>query len=184
MKKTALTLLALAGLVLPASALANVTTSSAAPTSSAIPVPNTPPPQQLPCWSVLDTLVDKLKSDEYRDSVDAHAMVMHETVGYAESCRAGGGGQFCSNGRKATFNSVDELVGTTSVTEYSSDKNTPLSFRLDIDDGVAKIKWRFKGKSYSGNVDACTGGYWTATTSNSAIVVKVESPVKDDGPPR
>ena len=94
--------------------------------------------------------------------------------GFAESCRGGGEG-FCMPGTDMSISS-NELGGSVKVTEYKSTAQATLGVRIGIVDGVAKIKYRFKGKSYTGDVDSCSGGYWTANTSTSAIVVKLENP--------
>jgi hypothetical protein len=59
-----------------------------------------------------------------------------------------------------------------------------LAFRLLVENGAAKIKWRYRSKNYSATVDACGGGYWTATTTNSAIVVKLAQPTATEPPPQ
>lgn len=174
MKKSALTLLALAGLMLPASALANVSTPNAALASPMIALPALPPAQALPCHTVLINFMNKMKSAEYQDKVRGSAMVMSGDEGYAESCRGGGEG-FCMPGADVTISS-NELAGSVKVTEFKSTASSTLGFRVAIVDGVAKIKYRFKGKAYTGDVDSCSGGYWTANTSSSAIVVKLENP--------
>lgn len=181
MKKTALLAL-VAALVVPASALANAPAPTAALAAPMIALPVRPPvTQALPCHTVLSSIMQKMKTPEYKDEVGATAMVMARDEGYAESCRGGGEG-FCDPGTDMTIMS-DELAGSMSLTEYRSNNQVTLGFRLAIIDGVAKIKWRFKGKSYTGEVDACSGGYWTAATSTSAIVVRVENPSKVEPPP-
>jgi hypothetical protein len=186
MTKTALTLLALAGLLVPASAFAHISTPSSAAATVApmlalprIPVETAP----ISCEMQLGSLIAKMNKPEYYDTVRASPMIMVGNRGHAEACRPVGNEQgFCDEGTDASV-SRGELAGSSSVVAFQSNDPVTVGFRIGSVDGVAKIKWRFRGKSYAAAVDSCSAGYWTATASTSAIVIKVDKPKVIPPPP-
>ena len=50
----------------------------------------------------------------------------------------------------------------------------PLAFEIEkSSSGRGKLKWTFQGQSYQADVDSCESHYWTATTTESTIAIKL-----------
>ena len=169
MKKLALPMLAVLGLLVPASAFA--TSQPAALVAPMLALPRMPT-QTMPvsCADRLADQIEKMQAPGMQNNVSAYSTIIAGETAYAESCGASEG--YCITQGTAAYSGA-EIVGTSKVGVPVTTARSNLGFRISNVDGTAKLKWSFKGKSYTGTVKSCTNGYWTATSTTSAIAVKL-----------
>jgi hypothetical protein len=142
------------------------TSTSSLPPGGSIP---------LDCNFILDKAIDDLQSGA-RKVDNAYSTLLVGEKAYAEASSkivAGGGSGFATYGGDAQL-SAGKIKGTSHVATPGATARTDLAFTLSMVSGKAKMNWSFGGKSYSGSLDNCTSGYWTASTATSSIAIKMD----------
>jgi hypothetical protein len=144
-----------------------------ATTAPAIDASNLPPGTVMPttCSARLDKLVADLQT---KNLGGADTVLMVGSTAYAESptLPASGGGFNPVGGSAKLVGS--KIEGTSKVAVPGPNaSSSPLTYVISKVDGNARISWTFKGKTYASSADNCSGGYWSAATASSAIVVKL-----------
>jgi hypothetical protein len=130
----------------------------------------TPGTQVLTCEGALDKMVADLQAGKMISQVNS-TLIVGETA-LAESPHFPLSAGFNPSGGTAT-RSGSTIVGTSHVAAPGTTSGADLKFTIDKANGKARLRWTHAGKSYTSSVDACASGYWIASSSSSAIAIKL-----------
>jgi hypothetical protein len=138
----------------------------------------------LDCNYILDHAIADVKSGARAiGPVSSTLLVGNAAYAEASSSILGGTGEgFSTYGGDASL-SANKIQGVSHVARPGATTRNDLAFTLSMVSGKAKINWTHNGKSYVGNLDNCTSGYWTASASTSSIAIKMDVQVPAP-PPR
>ena len=134
----------------------------------------TPGMQVLTCEGALDKMVADLQAGKTISSVNSTLIVGE--VARAESPHFPLSGGFHLTSGTAT-RSGSTIVGTSHVAAPGTTSGADLKFTIDKYNSKARLKWTYAGKSHTSFVDGCASGYWIASSSTSAIAIKIGATV-------
>lgn len=141
----------------------------------------TPGVQVLTCEGALDKMVADLQAGKLISTVNSTLIVGEMAL--AESPHFPLSAGFNVSGGSAT-RSGSTIVGTSHVAAPGTTSGADLEFTIDKYNAKARLKWTHAGKSYTSFVDGCTSGYWIASSSTSAIAIKIGAIVTPSPPPQ
>ncbi len=137
--------------------------------------------QLLTCEGALDEMVADLQAGKVIPQVNS-TLITGETA-RAESPHFPLSGGFNVSGGTAT-RSGSTIVGTSHVAAPGSTSGADLQFTIDKYNSKARLEWTYAGKNYASFVDGCASGYWIASSSTSAIAIKIGAVVTPAPPPQ
>ncbi len=159
--------------------LAPTSVSASIPAGPSLPVMVVAPAlQPLPqgstlptsCESRLDGIVAELQAGKNIGGVNSTLIVGAQALAESPPLPVGPG--FPAIGGSAQ-RSGNTITGTSHVAAPGTNSRAAVGFTISKLDGKARISWTYKGKSYAAGVDSCHHDYWTATSANSAIAIKL-----------
>jgi hypothetical protein len=143
--------------------------------SGALPPGSGAQPVPLDCTYIFDKAITDLQSGAKKLSTPYSTLLIGESaLAEAPSSISGSnGGGFGTFGGDAAL-SAGKIKGTSHIAAPGATARKDLAFTISKVGDKPKISWSHQGKSYSGNLDNCTSGYWTASSSTSSIAIKMD----------